>query len=152
MRIPAAALVAALLAASPAAATANLDCGMRDRSVRFDLSGLLGRSAATAIMSFEATLTVRAKGMPRAVSSMTFEGSDLVQRWILGDRIDLALQRAWADGPRSGTVTIVIRSGSDDGDGLSAPGRYVLTVTQAASPGAPARSWRLAGRGGCSLG
>lgn len=147
------ALLAALLVlhAGPAAATANLDCGIDDRAVRFELSGLMGRSGSGAILSFRSELRLVGRGTPRGPTRVVFSQDDVVQRWIVGGRIDIALRRAWSRNGRKGTVTVILRTAVDEEE-LEAPGTYELIVTQEAPRGGGPPSRTIRGKAGCSLG
>ena len=117
------ALAALLLAASPARATANLECRIDDANLVFHLDGLSGDHGVIFRVS---TGTIRFKSRPHATlpEEVTFDKSHIIQQWSFAD--ELRIEIVVDDPARQWAVDLVILAKQDRTDAYR--GRYLLDV------------------------
>jgi hypothetical protein len=119
------ALAALLLAASPAGATANLECKIDDANLTFHLDGLAGDHGVIFQIS---TGTIRLKSRPQALpEEIAFDKSHIIQQWSFGDELRIEV---FVHGPTGQWVLdLAILAQRNRNDAYR--GRYLLDVSYA---------------------
>lgn len=154
-RRAAAVLFGLLVTATPAAATATLDCSLDDRRIAFQARASVAHGFGEAISGFEGTVSFRGAGLPAGLGVIALDGDSLVHHWLHGRDLRLRVYRPGAEAEPFGEVEIVIETraagGRDDATAYRGRFRATLVATPAAAGAEPKRT-TVAGRIICSLG
>jgi hypothetical protein len=134
----------AIIAASPAMATAGFDCEIDDASLSFLGGGTMGRGMGSPIIDFSAQTTLKLKDSPVGANKVDLSKS-LVHHWAAGG--DLSLHLYWERGDTGdASFELVIQTKITD-DALTYEGGYRLIVS-----GANADPLEVSGKATCSAG
>ncbi len=140
---PAAALLAFLLTAPPAAATASLTCDADDRSVSLHVGAAIGHAGD--FSAVEAKVAVKSRGA--GAKPVELSAEQLVQRWATGRDVRL---RFFRDEPAYSLDLTIETRGRED-DEKERPGTYRLEFIESA-PGRPTTRITRTGRASCTVG
>ncbi len=127
MRLNAAILAAALLAAVPSGAQASggLSCTAEDDFAVISIESGVTRGMGGPVFNLRATSVIRDDRVAGDLRNMTFDGEHLAQYWLDGEELRLLLYRERAEGAH-GYVEIEVRTTTDE-EGLY-KGSYDLTA------------------------
>ena len=124
------AFLASLLMVAPALASANVDCSIDDKFVRFEMEAIAGRSGPIQQVHV-GTIAIKPAAGRLASPQMTFDRTHIVQQWILGS--DLRLQIEVTDAAAKETVNLVI-SARLDSKHETYRGGYLLKIARGGKP------------------
>lgn len=154
-RAVAAAFLPLFVVATPAAATATLDCRLDDRRIAFEARASVAHGFGEAISGFEGTVTFRGAGLPAGPGAIALDGESLVHHWLNGPELRLHIYRPGAETEPFAEVEIVIETRAAGGraDATAYRGRFRATlVAPPAADGAAPKRTTVAGRITCGLG
>lgn len=123
-----AALLAAMLAATPARATGSLTCTIADKVVAFEADAVFSHGLGGAFTGFSAHLAVTAKDLPEDLAKLDLDQAALVHHWFHGSELKLHLYSERAAGAH-GAVELVLETRQSPKDETLFQGRYVLEVS-----------------------
>jgi hypothetical protein len=120
------AFLACLLMVAPAMASANVDCSIDDKVVRFEMEAIAGRSGPILQVNV-GTIAIKPAAGGLASPQMIFDRTHIVQQWLLGG--DLRLQIEVNDEAAKESVNLVISARLDSRrDAFS--GAYLLKISR----------------------
>ena len=108
-------------------ASANVDCSIEDRFIKFELEAIAGRSGPINQVNV-GTIEIRPAAMTLTAPNITFDRTHIVQQWTLGDELRLQVEADDEAAKQNVNLVIVARLNTKT-DKYS--GRYVLKVYRA---------------------
>lgn len=109
-----------------ALASANVDCSIEDRFIKFELEAIAGRSGPINQVNV-GTIEIRPAAMTLTAPNITFDRTHIVQQWTLGDELRLQVEADDEAAKQNVNLVIVARLNTKT-DKYS--GRYVLRVSR----------------------
>jgi hypothetical protein len=139
------------LGATPAAATATLDCSFSDENLAFEADATVGHGFGESFVRFRGKLEIRAKNAPADLGDLRTLDLDLehlTQRWFYGNDLKLRLFRGRSgEGPHA-SVELVIEAKRASNDNNEYRGTYVLNMSHVV--GGEEKTLTLRGRAECA--
>ena len=112
--------------ATPAYATANLACFADDKTARIDVDGIMGMDDWAPVENLKASVFVPSEKIAEAYWQVDL-GKDLIQRWIIGEAINLHFHHDALAGKARVTVDLQIETKLDaDSENQDYIGTYRL--------------------------
>jgi len=109
---------------APAFASANVDCSIDDRFIKFEMEAIAGRTGPINQVNV-GIIDIKPAAITLTAPHITFDRTHIVQQWILGDELQLQVETGDAAAKQNVTLLIVARLNRKT-DKFS--GRYVLKV------------------------
>lgn len=119
VRLSFVAVLLTLGAASPAWATATLDCSGSNGPFKLEISAAIGSTGPGPIANAGGRVEMKTGRIPADLATVTLERDDLVHHWLEGDQLSLHFYRERADKEPFGFVEAVLttrRVSKTDGD------------------------------------
>lgn len=98
--------------ATPAYATANLACFVDDKDARIDVDGIMGMDDWAPVENLKASVFVPSETIAEAYWQVDLD-KDMIQRWIIGDAINLHFHHDVTDKHAEVTVDLQIETKLD---------------------------------------
>src|SRR5262245_14090384 len=133
--------------ATPAAATATVDCSFSDGNLAFEAGATVSHGFGESFARFTGKLEIRAKNTPEDLRKLELDLEHLAQRWFYGNDLKLRLYReSSGEGPHA-SVELVVETKRAAKDKNDYRGSYVLNMSQAV--GGEEKTLTLRGRAKC---
>ena len=116
-----------MMMCAPAFASANVDCSIDDRFIKFEMEAIAGRTGPINQVNV-GIMDIKPAAVALTAPHITFDRTHIVQQWILGDELQLQVETRDDAAKQDATLVIVARLNRKT-DKFA--GRYVLKVSRA---------------------
>lgn len=121
------AILALMTMCAPAFASANVDCGIDDRFIKFEMEAIAGRTGPINQVNV-GIIDIKPAAIALTAPHIAFDRTHIVQQWILGDELHLQIETR-DDAAKQDVTLVILARLNRKTDKFS--GRYVLKVFRA---------------------
>jgi hypothetical protein len=120
-------IAALLLTTASAFASANVDCSIDDRFIKFEMEAIAGRAGPINQVNV-GTIEIKPATMTLTTPHIAFDRTHIVQQWVVGNELRLQVE-AGDDAAKQNVNLVIVARLNTETDKYS--GRYVLRVSHA---------------------